>query len=373
MGSKLLYISNARIPTEKAHGVQIMSMCEAFAGLGHEVELALPRKRDFLKTDPFEYYGIKKNFTIRTIPIPDLGSKSELFPKLSLGLDVFAFIFQLLFSRIAEKGDILYFRDFPLLFAFSPRKNRLIVEVHHIYGWKALFVRALKHASLIVAITQALKADLIALGLPENRIIVAPDAVDLSIFENVESKEVARRRLGLPQDKKIALYIGRIDVWKGTDTLFKAAGHLADVHVAVIGNGPEEIPILKKRYPHIIFLGFRPYREIAQNQAAADVLVLPNSGKEKISARFTSPLKLFTYMASRIPIVVADLPSMREVLSEREAFFFRPDDPEDLARVIRTALSDADAHGRAAHAYEKVKQYSWISRAKHILEHIPHV
>ena len=97
---QIRYISNARIPTEKAHGVQIMSMCEAFAGLGHDVELVVPRKHDYLKVNPFEYYGIKNNFRIRALPIFDIGSKSEKLPKLILALDLLSFIWKLITSLL---------------------------------------------------------------------------------------------------------------------------------------------------------------------------------------------------------------------------------------------------------------------------------
>ena len=369
---RLLYISNARIPTEKAHGVQIMSMCEAFASLGNDVTLVVPRKRDFLDADPFAYYGVKENFSIRHIVIPDMGSKSETLPKFLLRFDLLSFIIGLLFSNVAKNGDALYFRDYPLLFAFSPRRYRLVCEVHHIYGWRGLFLHALRRASLIVVITQGLKDDLVALGLSEKKIIVAPDAVNLSIFDDVESKESARKRLGLSQEKKIALYIGRIDEWKGTSVLFKTADKLrSNVQIAVIGNGPEDLAQLQSRYPRVAFLGFRPYREIANNQAAADILILPNSGREEISARFTSPLKLFTYMASQVPIVASDLPSIREILSDEEAYFATPDDPEDLARAIEEALGNTlRAKEKSARAYKKVLEYTWSARAKNIAEHM---
>ncbi len=42
---KLLYITNFRIPTEKAHGIQIMKMCEAFATCGTDVELVAPLRK----------------------------------------------------------------------------------------------------------------------------------------------------------------------------------------------------------------------------------------------------------------------------------------------------------------------------------------
>ena len=68
---KLFYITNARIPTEKAHGLQIMQMCEAFARQGFDVELVLPMRKNPIKKDVFLYYGINKNFSIKYLSSPD--------------------------------------------------------------------------------------------------------------------------------------------------------------------------------------------------------------------------------------------------------------------------------------------------------------
>ena len=59
--------------------------------------------------------------------------------------------------------------------------------------------------------------------------------------------------------------------------------------------------------------------------AAADILVIPTSGKEPIGARYTSPMKLFEYMAARLPIIAAKVPSLTEILSDDSAFWFEPD------------------------------------------------
>ena len=61
---KLYYLSNLRIPTEKAHGIQIVKMCEAFALSGLEVELIVPMKYNEIKEDPYNYYNVKKIFKI---------------------------------------------------------------------------------------------------------------------------------------------------------------------------------------------------------------------------------------------------------------------------------------------------------------------
>ena len=197
---------------------------------------------------------------------------------------------------------------------------------------------------------------------------MAHDGVGLETFAHTESNEATRRRLNLPLDKKIALYIGRLDGWKGIETLCEAAHLLReDTVVAVIGGEPMQVEDLSAKYPEVRFLGYRPYRELADNQAAADVLVLPNTGRDKVSVRFTSPLKLFTYLASGKPIVASDLPSIREVLDESMAYFFTPDDPASLARGIVLALSDPQAQEKARIARSEAKRYTWRARAERIL------
>jgi len=101
---------------------------------------------------------------------------------------------------------------------------------------------------------------------------------------------------------------------------------------------------------------------------AADALVLPNSAKAKISSHYTSPLKLFEYMASRRPIVASDLPSLREVLRDGEnAVLVKPDNPRALAEGIERALSDAELAARIGRqAREDVEQYTWEKRAVNI-------
>jgi len=363
-GRRLVYVSGARIPTARAHGLQIMLMCAAFVRAGLSVELVVPDRRRIVAEDPFAYYRISRTFSIRRLASLDLIGRARGFYAAAFMLDVIAFIARLLLARVAQDGDIVYCRDYPVLFALSPRRHVLVFEAHDIPRKHFLFRRALARARLVVAITHAMRDDLAALGVPAGRIIVAPDAVHLEDFAQPQSQADARRRLGLPLDKKIALYVGRIDGWKGTDTLFAAAAQLpADTMAVVIGGEPKQVAALSARYPRVRFLGSRPYHELADNMAAADVLVLPNSGKFDISARYTSPLKLFAYMTSGKPIVASDLPSIREVLGDDSAYVVASDDAAALAHGITAALADHHADKRAQRAQELVATHTWDARA----------
>ena len=61
---KIIYVANIRLPTEKAHGVQIMKMCEALARAGAIVELVVPNRHTHIGGDPFTYYEVEENFII---------------------------------------------------------------------------------------------------------------------------------------------------------------------------------------------------------------------------------------------------------------------------------------------------------------------
>src|SRR5580704_10891635 len=104
---KILYIANMRLPTEKAHGAQIMKMCEAFARQGCEVELMVPVRTNEIKEDPFVYYGVEKKFTVTYIRTPDTVG----WGKLGFLLQSFWFALNASRAMTKTKFDILYGRD----------------------------------------------------------------------------------------------------------------------------------------------------------------------------------------------------------------------------------------------------------------------
>ncbi|MDB5238022.1 MAG: hypothetical protein JWM46_292 [Candidatus Kaiserbacteria bacterium] len=361
---KIIYISNVRLPTEKAHGLQIMKTCEALADLGNEVILYVPTRHNTLEQDEFQYYGVREVFTVRRIWSWDL----VRLGRIGFLVQYLTFSLRAVFLRDIRNADLIYGRDELTLSILSFFARAPIIWESHVGAWNFAARLIARKARTICAISNGLKDLYVAKGVPAARIIVAPDAVDLMEFNETESKSQARQRLGLSQDKDVALYIGRVDGYKGADILCAAAQQLPpSVQVVIIGGEPKQVDILKRQYPSVCFLGYHPYRELAHNQAAADVLILPNSGGSEISARYTSPLKLFSYMASGIPIVASELPSIREVLDETMAYFVPPDDPAAIAAAILEVLNDKGAVIRARKAYEKVQAYSWKARAERTL------
>ncbi|MEK7598912.1 MAG: glycosyltransferase [Patescibacteria group bacterium] len=378
---KLLYIANARIPTEKAHGLQIMKMCESFSSLEAEnekleVELILPRRINPIKIDPFIYYGVNKSFKIKYLPVLDL----VCFGRLGFWIESLFFSYAALFYVLFQKAEIIYGRDeLPLYFLsfFSAKGGKNIFFEAHQGRINVAARRLFKKAGGIITISRGLKDFYVKRGAKSEKIIVAPDAVDFAVFNVSFSKEECRRKLNLPLDKKIVLYTGHLYKWKGADTLLKAAklfqipgSGFQEALFVFVGGTDKDISVFKEKSlesKNILIAGHRPYLEIPLWLKAVDILVLPNSGKEEISRRFTSPLKLFEYMASGTPIVASDLPSIREILNDNLCTFFKPDDPADLADKIKFAVENYESLKiKADSASELVKNYTWDKRAASI-------
>lgn len=365
---KIIYIANVRLPTEKAHGIQIMKMCQAFANAEHDLTLVVPRRKNQIKESVWQYYAQKPNFKIEYLKITDF--MKIVIPRISFYLQGRSFLKSALRYLKNKEADIIYSRDLFFAKRLSYFNKNVFYEMHRLP--RSFNKNDLKKVKGIIAITKGLKNALIEKGISKDKIIVAPDGVDLEEFNINVSKKEAREKLSLPLDKKIVVYAGLFDKWKGYLTLLEASKFFdREVKLVMIGGTKEQVKKLKEEYPTVIFLGYLPYTDLPINQKAADVLVLPNSGKEGISKYWTSPLKLFSYMTSQRPIIASDLPSLREVLNENNAVLVIPDNSKRLAKGIKETLKNTDFSVKISRqAYKDVQQYSWQKRANNILKFI---
>lgn len=371
---RLGYIANIRLPTEKAHGLQIMKMCEAFTKAGAETELIVPRRFNSLKRDPFVFYGVAPTFRIwkvwclDALRLPFWKAAGFLFESMSFAVPV-------LVSFFSRRYELFYTRDLAIATLASFARAPLFYEVHTVPVRVTVFHRlAWRKAKGIVVISGGIERELVRLGVPGGKIIVASDAVDLAAFRGVRSKAECRHELGLPQDKRLVVYTGHLYPWKGAHLLAEAARMLSPgVEVYIVGGTESDLRAFRARFsaPNLHIIGWQEPRMIPLWLRAADLLVLPTSGKEAIGRTYTSPLKLFEYMASGTPIIAADVPAIREVLTLHEAMFFSADDSASLASTISKACEDTESlSGLAASAKNKVLAFTWEKRGKLVLDYI---
>lgn len=370
----LIYLANQRIPTEKAYGIQITKMCEAFAEQNVNVKLVIPTRNNLIEKDIFDYYGVKRNFEVIKLFSLDFYLYGSL-DKLAVILKNFLSSKILFLYALSAKADIIYSRDEIALYLLSFFKNNLAFEAHKFSSLRFLYYRRfLKIGVKTVVISGGLRDEFVKFGFNPNNVLIAHDGVDLEEFNLNITKDEARGKIGLLLDKKIVLYAGQLFDWKGADIAAKAAKMMPGCLFVFVGGVGEYIDNFKNKFggqENIVILGQKPHKDIPVYLKAADILVLPNSGKEDVSKLYTSPLKMFEYMASGRPIVASELPSLKEILNENNAILVKSDDASSLADGIKIVLTDDILSTRIAQiALEDVKKYSWQERANSILQFI---
>jgi len=380
---KILYIANVRIPTEMAHGLQVMKMCEAFSKLKVQnqklkVELIVPKKfsiSELGKKDPFEYYRVDKVFKIKKLFCLDLTPLNKYLGPVSFLIQAISFAISAFFYTLPRKTDIIYSRDRFSLFFLSIFKKNIVMEIHQLH--KSLFKFILKRAKKIIVITEGLKKDLAKKGIRDDKIMIAGDALDLNDFNVKETKEECRKELGLPLEKKLILYTGHLYKWKGVETLAIASKFLEDNFLIVIVGGIKwylsnfKKFVEKNNLKNVLVLGHKDYSLIPTYLKSADCLVLTGTNNSETSSAHTSPMKMFEYMASKNPIVASNLSSFREILNNENSMLVEPDNPEAIAIGIKVAINDSElSKSISEQAFQDVQKYNWDNRARTIINFI---
>lgn len=362
MSVNLLYIANARMPTEKAHGLQIAKMCEAFAKKGATVTLLIPTRELKAGADIFSYYGVERNFEVVTLPVKDTVRSG----KVGYLLQSIRFAFRVRRYLDSANPDIIYTRDLlPALASLNAGKN-VCLEIHAFPNWsKKRLARVLKHFTKIVSTNRYKKEKLIELGIPEQRIAVFPNGVDETAFNELGDASALKRELGLG-DKPVALYAGHLYDWKGAHVAYIASRYAPSVTFVLLGGKKTEHQALSKSHGDApaLMLEQVPHSLVAKYLHASDVLLLPNVATNEESEYETSPIKMFAYMASGVPIVASRLPSIKEILDDSTATFVTPGEPKELAEAVLASIS---SRARGDKAREMAREYTWGKRAEGIL------
>lgn len=357
---KLLYTTSIIYPSTLANRIQILQMAKEL--------------NNQLGFDNFVLSGKSIVLKDNNINLKNINGSSR------------SFIFSIKCLILAKKEKIKYIfcREEKLLF-FIVLYNKLFFHLKVVFIYEAHEIREkkcfwcsymLKNVNKIIVLTSFIKDTFIKkFNVDENKILVASDAVDLEKFNVEISKENARKNVNLSPDKKIVMYTGHLYDWKGVQILADANRFLKkNVVVVFVGgksNDLKKFKLKNSKYKNILILGQKPYKEIPFYLKSADVLILPNSGKKKISKYYTSPMKMFEYMASNVPIVASNLPSIMEILNNSNALLVKADNSKKLSEGINKILED-DVLGSkiSKQAYEDVKKYTWKKRVENILEFI---
>ncbi|MEE9268489.1 MAG: glycosyltransferase family 4 protein [Thermoplasmata archaeon] len=193
--------------------------------------------------------------------------------------------------------------------------------------------------------------------------VTIPNPVDIARFHPDVPPGDIRARHGIPEDESLVLFVGRLVPHKGTEYLLRAMSGLP-AHLLMVGTGPREgllrkmatLPALEGR---VHFAGRVSSRELPQYYAACDLSILPSTSR--LEAFGIAALEA---MASGKPVIVSDVPGVREVIEEgREGLRVDPIDARDIAVNVRTLLEDEGLRKQMGRrAREKVERdFSLVS------------
>lgn len=223
----------------------------------------------------------------------------------------------------------------------------------------AQVVEAGRAADGLLAVSEAMKASMTALGLPEERIRVHYAGVDLDRFRPRDRAE-AKRALGV--EGPLVVCTGALLENKGQRLAIAAVEQVLEATLVLVGDGPDRAALeaLAAGSGRVRLVGRRPHEELPLYLAAADVTVLPSASEGLANVWVES-------LACGTPVVTSDVGGAREVIDRPEAGALVPREPGAIAAALRALIAappEQDAVRRCA------MRFSWERNAEELERHL---
>ena len=365
MKPELFYYANLRVPSEKAHGIQIFNTCSSLLKYC-SIKLIVPNRFNNRKENIWDFYNVSK-FDIHKFNIVD-----ELHPliinikplrKFFYYLRISYSIFYLRFF-ILKKDSKIITREWWEFIILRRLNYHCIYEAHQIYtdqlSRKAILLglrilgQNIKKSKLIV-ISRNLQLEFSKLGFID--ISCIPDAAK----ENAYKKSKSFNKI------KNVVYTGQLFKQKGIETLIESADSFPNLYFNIYGGSKNAV----KRYKNhtnnkknIFFHGRISPQEVLKVQANADLLVIP-----QVNELAQSPMKLFEYMASGTPILASGTNAITEIIKDNfNGNIFKAGCSESFIEKLNEIQTNYSDQSKIANqAYNDfMDNYTWSKRATKI-------
>lgn len=221
-----------------------------------------------------------------------------------------------------------------------------------------------RRADALTTICAGIRDDLVARGIPSERITVVPNAVDLAQFTPSGARpDALARRLGLA-GRTVIGFLGSFYAYEGLDLAIEAlpliVGRVPDAALLLVGGGYEEETLRAQASrlglaDRVVFGGRVPHDEVGDYYDLIDLLVYPRRSMRL--TELVTPLKPLEAMARRRPFIASDVGGHRELIEHGvTGWLFRADDAPALANAAVCALADHDRETRLAAARSYVER-----------------
>ncbi len=357
-------------PDRKACREQSVNTAAALARRGVEVTLLMPRgDRDpaLSPADLRAYFGVEGDF--RLIQRPSNWAGEALVRTL--------FWLRQVFGDPALAGADLLYSRIPAMLAMGGR-SPIPFATDHYRPWpddlpaiRPLLRRTARGPKCLGLILHSAfaAAAYARAGISAEKILVAHNGAEPRRMGPPGDKAEARAALGLPPERFIAAYAGRINAHKGLDQLLALADLQPDSLFLLIGSeGEGGIEAEAAARANVRVVPWQAPAELPAWLHAADVLLIPPSRAPL--ERFRNcvlPLKLFAYLAAGRPILAPFAPDTAELLADGDnALLVPPGDPAAAAVALDRLRDPALAARLCAEAYARSAELTWDARAAKI-------
>ncbi|MFC0203618.1 TIGR04063 family PEP-CTERM/XrtA system glycosyltransferase [Novosphingobium soli] len=243
---------------------------------------------------------------------------------------------------------------------------------------RALETRLARQADAVVTICQGLRADLVRRGIPEDKITVVPNGVDLSLFGEPLPRDAALAEAlgfdGPAGPSPVVGFIGSFYDYEGLDLLIAAMPALVarqpEAKLLLVGGGPREEALRAQAAASpaaaaIRFVGRVPHKEVDRYYALCDVMAYPR--KRSRLTDLVTPLKPLEAMAQGKLVAASDVGGHRELVEDgRTGVLFAPDDAAACAAALARLLESRgewEAYRRAGREHVETR-HDWAYNAR---------
>lgn len=376
----IVYIAKALVPSRTANSLHVMKMCQAFADNGHTVLLlVLSEQRNTVDKleQVYKQYAVKGDFRIIWVPMLETrGSRMRYL------MSSFLLTGSLIRRILLARPNLVFGRDLLGCTVAALLGKKTIYESHfplwhgklEAFLFKILLV--LPSFSKLVVISEALRQVYVNRyqRLSDSNTLVAHDAADMAPAQTISSRQIGR------EGHLNVGYVGHLYKGKGVEVIEKLAPRLPEVDFHIIGGLEQDILYWKSQISatNVTFHGFVAQDQLPSYIHSLDICLLPNQRhvsaygangqRSKNISNFTSPLKMFEYMAYQKPIVASDLPVLREILNDNVSILVPPDDIDAWQQAIKRLFDEKlrdelSKNGKALF----MENYTWRKRAENVL------
>lgn len=256
---------------------------------------------------------------------------------------------------------------------YFERSNYGGIGLHALARWAERSVW--RQADVVLPVTEELARMVRETGVPDERICIVPNAINWERFEKPVDVAAVREQLGLGNHIVVG-FTGFMREWNRLERIVDiiAESQLErPLHLLIVGDGPARATVMEHARARgvedrITILGVVAREQVARYVSAFDVAIQPNA------THYSSPLKLFEYMALGRAIVAPDQSNIREVLThERNALLFSPDDAAAYRAAVERLCTDDDLRRRLGDAAKSdllEKDVTWDHNARRIEERL---